>query len=107
MSTSVVHTVMGCTHTPLFRAVFPMEWGFWQGRGSLVVPRGMSFTHLVLFLSCSVLINFVKGILDVLVGGNMYDKKNLLFIFTYLLIFGYLAIVFGVTGCYYLVKGLG
>ena len=35
---------MGCTHAPLFCAVFDLEWIFWQGRESLILPQDMSFT---------------------------------------------------------------
>ena len=40
LSTTPVCPVVGRTHAPLFRADLGMDWGLWQVRGSLVLPRG-------------------------------------------------------------------
>ena len=50
MSASPVFPGVDCTHAPLFRAIFGMEWGFSHRCGSLVLPLGMSFTHEILLL---------------------------------------------------------
>ena len=44
LSTSLVCSVVVHNHAPIFCAVFDLEWGFWQGRGSLVLTLGISFT---------------------------------------------------------------
>ena len=50
MSASPVFPGVDCTHAPLLRAIFGMEWGFSPGCGILVLPLGMRFTHDILFL---------------------------------------------------------